>query len=70
MLTPCVPLCGLFYFYIFGLTLFILKLSLTQQTDIKVQVIRPKMTTKFEVEKLDGRNIFNLWCIKMCALLI
>ena len=50
--------------------MFVLKLSLTQQIGIKVQVIRPKMTTKFEVEKLEGRNIFNLWCIKTCALLI
>ena len=28
------------------------------------------MTTKFEVEKFDGRNDFNLWRVKMCALLV
>ncbi|RVW44318.1 Retrovirus-related Pol polyprotein from transposon TNT 1-94 [Vitis vinifera] len=28
------------------------------------------MTTKFEVEKFDGRNDFSLWHVKMCALLV
>ena len=28
------------------------------------------MTTKFEVEKFDGRNDFNLWRVKMRALLV
>ena len=28
------------------------------------------MTTKFEVEKFDGRNYFSLWHVKMRALLV
>ena len=53
-------LCGLFCLHVLKLTLFVLKLLLTQQTGIRVQVIRPRMTTKFEIETFDGKNDFSL----------
>ena len=30
------------------------------QTSIKAKVVKPRMTIKFEVEKFDKRNYFNL----------
>lgn len=53
-------MCALFYLCVFYITLFVLKLLLTQQTGIRVQVIRPRMTTKFEIETFDGKNDFSL----------
>ena len=44
--------------------------SFSQQIGIKAWVIRLRITTKFEVDKFNGRDDFSLWHVKMCALLI
>ena len=53
----------LFSFSYFLLPIINLCCGFSQQTDIRVQVIRLGTMTKFEVKKFDGRNEFSLWCI-------
>ena len=43
---------------------------MSQHISIKTKAIRPRMTTKFEIEKFDGKNEFSLWRIKIRALMV